>query len=415
MLGWTYSRSQERCTSHLNEAEPATPGHDSDTRANILGLLATGPRSRAEIATALELSPATVTTQTRRLVRDGLMRELPGITQGAGRPKIPLELIPGALNVVGISVSTHELVVVTTGLDGAMMRNRTVAFDPGRDPIPQLARACAEEIQANKTLPGPTAAVGISISGAVDSTNSTVLLSATLGWQGLELGRTLSAQLGVPVFVENDMASAATSELNFGIGRFYRSFLLLGLGDGVGLGIVHNRKVFQGPDGASTEFGHMPVSTDGRRCRCGNFGCIQAYAGLDEMLSAAPVGVRSLAELRTLAMEGNGDIRGYLAATGELLGRSIGSVVNLLGIRNLLVAGESAVLWRFMEAGFKLGSTQTLLPHTAPLQIEVRPWLMNNPAVGAANLALHKMLGLGHPIPSRKRKPDAPDPEFQET
>lgn len=398
----------------MNEAEPAAPSHDSDTRANILGLLATGPRSRAEIATSLGLSPATVTTQTRRLVREGLMRELPGIPQGAGRPKIPLELIPSALNVVGISVSTHELVVVTTGLDGALMRNRTVAFDPERDPIPQLAAACAEEIKANKTRPGPTAAVGISISGAVDSTNSTVLLSATLGWQGLELGRTLGAQLGIPVFVENDMASAATSELNFGIGRFYRSFLLLGLGDGIGLGIVHNRKVFQGADGASTEFGHMPVSTDGRRCRCGNYGCIQAYAGLDELLSAAPVGVGSLSELRVLAGEGNGGIREYLSATGELLGRSIGSVVNLLGIRNLLVAGESAVLWHFLEGGFKKGSTQTLLPHTAPLHIEVRPWLMNNPAVGAANLALHKMLGLGYSIPSRDRKTDASNRALRE-
>ncbi len=65
------------------------------TRTAVLALLARqGPLSRAEIATRLQLSPAAVTSITRKLLTDGLVSEGGPRTPQAGRPSIPLALIP---------------------------------------------------------------------------------------------------------------------------------------------------------------------------------------------------------------------------------------------------------------------------------------------------------------------------------
>lgn len=73
------------------------------TRAAVLALLARqGPLSRAEIADRLELSPATATTITRKLLVDGLVTEGGPRPPQAGRPSIPVALVPGAAHAVGV-------------------------------------------------------------------------------------------------------------------------------------------------------------------------------------------------------------------------------------------------------------------------------------------------------------------------
>jgi predicted ArsR family transcriptional regulator len=71
------------------------------TRTAVLALLARqGPLSRAQIAERLDLSRATVTQTTRRLLGQGLVGELdrrPAQSGGGGgRPAVPLGLVPQA-------------------------------------------------------------------------------------------------------------------------------------------------------------------------------------------------------------------------------------------------------------------------------------------------------------------------------
>ena len=50
------------------------------------------------------------------------------------------------------------------------------------------------------------------------------------------------------------------------------------LGTGIGGGIVIDGVVQRGRWGMAGEFGHMVVVPDGRRCECGNRGCLEQYA-----------------------------------------------------------------------------------------------------------------------------------------
>lgn len=382
-----------------------TPTRDAVSRAEILGLLGqTGKMSRSEIAKLLSLGPATVTAQVRKLISDGYVRELAADPRtGAGRPRIPVELIPDSAFVIGVSVTPTSLITVTMLIDGTILNAQSRAFDPSQHVVEQFS-AVVNDQRLALDHPERVIAVGISISGAVDQALTTVRISTTLNWQDFDLGPQLQQAVDLPVFVSNDLFALSTREVSFGFGHDRDDFLLLGLGYGVGLGIVNRRRVFSGSGGSSTEFGHMSVDTNGPLCVCGNYGCLQVYAGLEELLLQAP-GIPSAGRLTQLQgrIQAEQDIElvDFLADVGHRIGRSVGGVVNLLGIGTIIVTGETTSLWPAMSDGFTRGLNETVLKFLQPVEVTVKNWTETEDAAGAAGLALHNAISLNIPLESR--------------
>ncbi|MHA7270710.1 ROK family protein [Arthrobacter sp. HLT1-20] len=385
-----------------------SPTRDAISRAEILGILGqVGQLSRSEIAKRLALGPATVTAQVRKLMTDGYVRELAADPRtGAGRPRVPVELVPEAAVVIGISVAPTSLLAVTMLIDGTIVGSETAAFDPAAAVLAQF-KTVIETQRAALAFPERVVAVGISVSGAVDQALSTVRISTTLNWRDFNLGAELQHAVNLPVFVSNDLFAQSTREVSFGLGRNKDDFLLLGLGYGVGLGIVNRRRVFCGSGGSSTEFGHMSIDPNGPMCVCGNYGCLQVYAGLDELLRSAPnaTGPQTLAQLQAALAHGSPELADFMADLGHRLGRSVGGVVNLLGIGTIIVAGETTSLWQELNTGFQRGLEETVLKFLLPLDITVKAWTESEDAVGAAGLALHNAISLNVPLHSRAGTP----------
>ena len=122
------------------------------------------------------------------------------------------------------------------------------------------------------------AAVGIGAAGFVDAVRSRVRFSPHLAWRDEPLRDALTAALALPVLVENDANAAAWAEWRFGAGRGETHLVCVTLGTGIGGGIVLDGAVQRGRFGMAGEFGHMVVVPDGRRCECGNRGCLEQYA-----------------------------------------------------------------------------------------------------------------------------------------
>ncbi|MDJ0358168.1 ROK family transcriptional regulator [Paenarthrobacter sp. PH39-S1] len=378
-----------------------SPTRDAVSRAEIVGLLGQlGKLSRSEIAKKLNLGPATVTAQVRRLMSDGYVRELPADARaGAGRPRVPVELVAESAVIIGMSVTPTSVTIVSMLIDGTITDARTTSFDPSSNPLGQF-KAMVIEQQSFMEHPERVVAIGISVSGAVDQALSTVRISATLNWRDFNLGTQLERSLNMPVFVSNDLFALSTREVSFGLGRNKDDFLLLGLGFGVGLGIVNHRKVFYGSTGSSTEFGHMSIDPDGPLCLCGNYGCLQVYAGLNEVIRTAPATgePKSLSGVLTASQAGDPTVLAFLAETGHRVGRAVGGVVNLLGIGTIIVSGQTMSLWEYLDDGFRRGLDETVLKFLHPLDITVKSWTESEDAVGAAGLALHNAISLNVPL-----------------
>jgi predicted NBD/HSP70 family sugar kinase len=78
------------------------------------------------------------------------------------------------------------------------------------------------------------------------------------------------------VHLENEANLAALGEYTFG--SISDSVVSLSIHTGIGAGIVENGKLRTGKKGIAGEIGHSILYPDGRKCPCGNEGCLEQYA-----------------------------------------------------------------------------------------------------------------------------------------
>ena len=88
----------------------------------------------------------------------------------------------------------------------------------------------------------------------------------------------LSLLVNWPLFLENDANLFALGEHWLGAGVGHDHMLGITLGTGVGGGLILNGRLWTGAEGTSGEIGHMTVDPEGRKCHCGNRGCLETMA-----------------------------------------------------------------------------------------------------------------------------------------
>ena len=178
--------------------------------------------------------------------------------------------------------------VVAVDLGGTNIRAARVSSDGkilARDKISTLAKeggmsAVMERVAGLiQKVRGPeTIAVGVGTPGVPDWETGEMLLPAVNipNSGGFPLSATLSKATKLPVFADNDgnLAALAETWLGAGIGEPY--VLIFTLGTGIGGGMVINGKTYHGIKNLGTEFGHVSIDVNGRKCGCGNSGCVEA-------------------------------------------------------------------------------------------------------------------------------------------
>jgi len=96
--------------------------------------------------------------------------------------------------------------------------------------------------------------------------------------KNVNIKKEMQKEFSLPVCVDNDANAMALAEHRFGAAKGCENCLFLTIGTGIGGGIILNGKIFRGSNYAGAEFGHMSIKFDGKRCRCGNIGCVESYA-----------------------------------------------------------------------------------------------------------------------------------------
>lgn len=205
-------------------------------------------------------------------------------------------------------------------------------------------------------------ALGIGVPGII-APDGTVIVSPNLApLNGVPLARRLQDDLGLPVALVNDANAIAWGEFLFGAGKPFSSSLTLTLGTGVGGGLVLRGELWEGADGAAGEAGHIMVEAQGRPCGCGSRGCLEQYASasgivksVEELLQrgeSSLLGERSALSSHAVyeaALQGDEVALAAFDLAGERLGQAIASVVNLLNIEGVVVAGGVAESLEFIR------------------------------------------------------------------
>jgi glucokinase len=137
-----------------------------------------------------------------------------------------------------------------------------------------LAEAIGEAQGQRRDLP-----VGVGVAGQILADSGVVSLGPNLGWRDVPFASMLLERIGRPVFVLNDLQVAALGELGAGAAVGQQHVVLVFVGSGVGSGLILGGNLYRGSMGVAGEFGHTRAVVRGRRCGCGELGCLEAYVG----------------------------------------------------------------------------------------------------------------------------------------
>lgn len=88
----------------------------------------------------------------------------------------------------------------------------------------------------------------------------------------------IASGTGIRTTLDNDANAAAWGEFWAGAGRDVSDMVMLTLGTGVGGGIITDGHLLRGHFENGAELGHVIVQPGGRRCSCGQDGCVEAYS-----------------------------------------------------------------------------------------------------------------------------------------
>ena len=292
----------------------------------------------------------------------------PGRAPGHGADALNGEaLADGKKWILGVDLGGTNIVVGALpidGGDGAMVALRSVPTEAHRgakfvvDRIVGLIREVREEVLSKHGgEPGDFAGVGIGSPGPLDRVTGTVINTPNLGWRNFPLRDLIANAAGLPATLDNDANCATYGEWWLGAGRNVDTLMGLTLGTGIGGGIVLNGEIFHGVSDAAGEIGHMTIDSTGRKCKCGNYGCLEAYASGPAIALRAMEGIESGAEsLLPALVDGKLDqisaatvyeavvlgdpyANEVMRETAKFLGAGVANMINILNPEMIVIAG----------------------------------------------------------------------------
>jgi glucokinase len=207
----------------------------------------------------------------------------------------------------------------------------------------------------------------------------------------VNFGELLSVATKREVRLVNDLSAAAWGELKAGCARGQRDTFTVFVGTGVGSAIITNGVLLTGATQVAAEFGHVKVQLDGgRRCGCGQDGCLEAYAGGAKLAEwMKEVGLTGTATgLETLAQGGNSEAQRLYEFVAAQLSLAIANQVSVLNPAVLVLGG--GVLMRcpgLVERIRQAVKTRATVASASELRIELASLGDDSGLIGAALLA----------------------------
>ncbi len=267
--------------------------------------------------------------------------------------------------IVGVDLGGTNIVVGLLPVDGGdVLGLRVLPTESHRGPkfvvdriVGMVTEAILEVTQAGGTDRGAVAGVGIGSPGPLDRKAGVVINTPNLGWRNFPLRDLISNAVGLPATLDNDANCATYGEWWLGAARNVDDLVGLTLGTGIGGGIVLNGRIYHGISDVAGEIGHMTIDSTGRKCKCGNYGCLEAYASGPAIALRAVEGIEAGAETLLIEMVDNhldsitaatvyeavvqGDpyATEVMKDTAKFLGTGIANIINILNPEMVVIAG----------------------------------------------------------------------------
>jgi predicted NBD/HSP70 family sugar kinase len=365
------------------------PEFPSRNRAAVLAeVLSSSPTTRAAVAAATGLSPATVSRMVDALLGEGLLRETDEVANGRrGRRATLVEVVADRAVVVGVDVGASSTRFIVADLLAEPLGRRTsptpVDCGPG-----DLAEWLADEVMA---VVGPLsdrlAAVAVGLPGAVRAHDRSVSSAPNLPQvEQRAFLDVLEERLGPALDLDNDSNYALLGEQRFGAARSAPTAVMLTVGAGLGVGVALDGRLLRGRNGLVGEFGQLPVGPLGTPLE-------HLVTGPGIMRRAAELGIEISSPAALFADDADGQLVAMRRHVEQALLIVLTAAVVSYEPDTIVLGGRigRSLAARLEDLGDALRQTVPSAPPVVPAQLNDL-----SGALGAVVAALHRLyLGLG--------------------
>ena len=267
--------------------------------------------------------------------------------------------------IAGVDLGGTNIVVGLVPFEGGEVRAlHTQPTLPQRGPtfvvrriVEMVETSIAKLMEEEGVTREAVVGVGMGSPGPLDRATGVVINTPNLGWRNFPLRDLVANALHLPATLDNDANCATYGEWWLGAGRDVDTLVGFTLGTGIGGGIVLNGEIYHGVSDAAGEIGHMTIDSTGRRCNCGNYGCLEAYASGPAIAARAVEGIETGAETVLVELV-NGRLEAITAATvyegvvledayadevmkdtAKFLGVGIANIINILNPAMVVISG----------------------------------------------------------------------------
>ena len=367
----------------------------------ILELVRSGrATTRADLAALTGLARSTVAQRVDALIAHRLLVPGRDSPSTGGRPPTLLAFNHDAGVILsGDLGATHSRVAVTD-LGGRVLAQtrREIAIAEGPDAVLSWLETAFDRLLADiGRTPAAVRGVGVGLPGPVEfATGQPVNPPIMPGWDRYPVGRRLAERYGVPALVDNDVNIMAIGE-HWSTWRDEAFLLFVKMGTGIGSGIVAGGHVHRGADGAAGDIGHIHVPDHGDIvCRCGNRGCLEAFAGGGAMaarLRTQGLDTHTSLDVVREVRAGRPEAVQLIREAGRTLGGVLAGCVNMLNPAVIVVGGDLARADEPLMAGVREVVYRRSLP-LATGRLRIVPSKLDDGAgvIGAAVMILEEIL-----------------------
>jgi len=240
--------------------------------------------NRTDLVDKTGFSKSTISLKINKLIKKGLIREIP--PEGAENTirKLQIELVPNAGFVIGVYLGTQKLCIALFNLKMEIVKESSFDLESFVDPqyVNSLILKQIELIlrQAKVELHSLWG-IGMGFPFPVDFQQGIPEYPNSPLWHQYPLKTLYEEHFSCPVLIDNDVNIMALGEGFSGIAQDEKDFIFVKIGNGIGAGLFQDGRIYRGVKGCAGDIGHIAIDGESRLCQCGNIGCL-------EIIAAAP-------------------------------------------------------------------------------------------------------------------------------
>ncbi|MEE1672513.1 ROK family protein [Agarivorans aestuarii] len=364
-----------------------------------------GPISRVKIAEQSQLAPASVTKITRQLLATGLIKEVAQQASTGGRRAISLMAEQGSYYFISVRLGRGALDISLFDLSGVSHAHDKLSINElEQDPLTkELLDKIDGFIEQHVSEQKQLIAVAVTLSGLVNPGEGIVVYTPHYQLRDCPLGELIENRFGLPAYIGNDTRAMALAEHYFGATKDCLDSILITVHSGTSAGIIVNGQVFMSQHRDVGEIGHIQVDPLGKKCQCGNVGCLETIvsntaivARLQELIEQGSPSILqagfNIEDVCFAAKQGDMLCCQVLQRVATVLGSSIAIAINLFHPQKIVLAGEIMAAEEIL-----LPTIQQCIQHQAlssfanELPVQAAHF-QNNPTIGGLALVKRALL-----------------------